>query len=386
MLHTLAISGYRSLNDIVLCLGQLNLITGPNGSGKSNIYRALKLLAAAADGRLIQSLAQEGGLQSTLWAGPEKFSREMLASTAEIQGTVRSKPIALRLGFTSDEFSYCVDLGIPQPANTAFGRDPIIKRECLWRGPCRSSRDLCADRRTSRLRVRPNRSWIDADVPLTNYTSMLTEFSDPVKAPELILLRETIREWRFYDHFRTDRDAPARRVEVGTFTPVLSNDGTDLAAALQTIRETGDGAMLNSAIEDAFPGSQLEIANHDSRFEILLKQEGMLRPLRSAELSDGTLRYLFLCAALLTPRPPELMVLNEPETSLHPELLPALGRLITKFSQQTQTFVVTHAECLIDQLSRYDQSVHFRLEKLFGATRLRGVDDFDIPHWEWPTR
>ena len=48
MLHTLAISGYRSLKDIVLCLGQLNLITGANGSGKSNTYRALRLLAAAS--------------------------------------------------------------------------------------------------------------------------------------------------------------------------------------------------------------------------------------------------------------------------------------------------------------------------------------------------
>ena len=67
MLHTLAISGYRSLKDIVLCLGQLNIITGPNGSGKSNIYKALRLLAAAAEGRLIQTLAREGGLQSTLW-------------------------------------------------------------------------------------------------------------------------------------------------------------------------------------------------------------------------------------------------------------------------------------------------------------------------------
>ena len=70
MINTLAVAGYRSLRDLVLSLDRLNLVTGPNGSGKSNLYRALRLLAETAQGRVIPSLAREGGLQSTLWAGP----------------------------------------------------------------------------------------------------------------------------------------------------------------------------------------------------------------------------------------------------------------------------------------------------------------------------
>src|SRR5690349_17544273 len=77
MITRLAISGYRSLRDVRVALGPLNVVTGANGSGKSSLYRALKLLADIAQGRIIQSLAAEGGLQSTLWAGPEQFSREM---------------------------------------------------------------------------------------------------------------------------------------------------------------------------------------------------------------------------------------------------------------------------------------------------------------------
>ena len=76
MLNTLAVSGYRSLRDLVIPLDRLNLVTGANGSGKSNLYRALRLLADIAQGRIISSLAREGGLQSTLWAGPEAFSFE----------------------------------------------------------------------------------------------------------------------------------------------------------------------------------------------------------------------------------------------------------------------------------------------------------------------
>ncbi|MGC3765380.1 AAA family ATPase, partial [Pseudomonas aeruginosa] len=75
-------------------------------------------------------------------------------------------------------------------------------------------------------------------------------------------------------------------------------------------------------------------------FEVLIDQPGLLRPLRTGELSDGTLRYLLWIAALLTPRPPALLVLNEPETSLHPDLLAALGRLVRQAAQHSQVVVV----------------------------------------------
>lgn len=79
MLTTLAIAGYRSVRELIVPLGRLNVITGPNGSGKSSVYRSLRLLAETARGGLITSLAREGGLPSTLWAGPERFSRAVLA-------------------------------------------------------------------------------------------------------------------------------------------------------------------------------------------------------------------------------------------------------------------------------------------------------------------
>lgn len=77
MITKLAVAGYRSLRDLRLPLGPLNVITGANGSGKSSLYRSLSLLADIAQGRVLQSLATEGGINSTLWAGPESFSRAM---------------------------------------------------------------------------------------------------------------------------------------------------------------------------------------------------------------------------------------------------------------------------------------------------------------------
>ena len=120
---------------------------------------------------------------------------------------------------------------------------------------------------------------------------------------------------------------------------------------MQTIREIGDEAGLDAAIDDAFPGSRIEIVSEAARFELKLRQPGMLRPLGAAELSDGTLRYLLLVAALLSPRPPELLVLNEPETSLHPDLVPALARLIRGAAESAQVIVVSHSATLIARLS-----------------------------------
>src|SRR4030095_1724057 len=167
---------------------------------------------------------------------------------------------------------------------------------------------------------------------------------------------------------------PARLPQIGTHTPVLSNDGSDLAAALQTIQEIGNPAALNEAVADAFPGSGISILNIEGRFEIAMHQHGLLRPLKAAELSDGTLRYLLWIAALLTPRPPGLLVLNEPETSLHPDLLPALGRLIANAAERSQVLVVTHAAKLIQELEEHEDCNSIRLKKEFGETRLVGAD------------
>src|SRR5881628_2931290 len=133
MLITLAVSGYRSLREFVVPLERLNLVTGPNGSGKSNVYRALRLLAETAQGRVIPSLAREGGLQSTLWAGPESFSRAVIGGDHPVQGTARKRPVSLRLGFAGDEFGYAIDLGLPPPSNVDGGS--TINSERIYRVP-----------------------------------------------------------------------------------------------------------------------------------------------------------------------------------------------------------------------------------------------------------
>src|SRR5204863_7269722 len=139
----------------------------------------------------------------------------------------------------------------------------------------------------------------------------------------------------------------------------------NLAAALQTIIEIRSDEALTMTLEDAFPGSRLSMEAQNGRFELLLQQHGLLRTLSAAELSDGTLRFLLWAAALLTPRPPELMVLNEPETSLHPDLMPALARLILAAAKHTQIVVVSHAQTLIAELAAEPVCRRLHLQKDF---------------------
>jgi hypothetical protein len=185
MLNTIAIRGYRSLREVVLPLAGLTVVTGANGTGKSSLYRALRLLADCGRGEVIGSLAREGGLDSVLWAGPEQLGGAR--RTGKVEGTIRTGPVSLELGFASDDFGYLVDLGLPQMAghNSLFTLDPEIKREAVFVGRVM---------RTGSTLVRRTRDYAEASAEsgrgfdemtrsLPPYRSVLAEYAHPGAHP-----------------------------------------------------------------------------------------------------------------------------------------------------------------------------------------------------------
>ena len=379
-LREIHVSGYRSVRELRLKLKPINVLTGPNASGKSNLYNSVFLLAKAASGGLAQVIAEEGGMPSVLWAGARK-SRSV--------GSTLLEPARMRLGIKTDTFNYDLVCGLPKlqgPVPTtqfhsAFHLDPEVKEEHVW---MEASNGLKVTFFKRDLRG----VWIlDSGERLTDYSgqlmpteSVLSQLREPHLYPELSALRSEMSRWRFYHHFRTDVDSPLRHPQVGVRTPVLSHDGRDLAAALQTINEIGQSEDLHEAIRQAFPGSSLEI-EHDEEtgmFAVLMRMPGLKRPLRARELSDGTLRYLCLMAALLSPHPPALLALNEPETSLHPDLLEPLATQMVKASRNSQLWAVTHSARLAELVEKHSGEPPVRLHLVGGETRVVGQALVDV--------
>lgn len=386
MITALAISGYRSLRDVIVPMAPLTLVTGANGAGKSSMYRALRMLHAAAGGSLAAEIAREGGLPRIEWAGGA-FRPHRPGSLT----TRRRVPAnGVRLGFATDEYSYALDMGADpgmqwaQGRPSLFGQDPTFKHEAMWWGAEIRPSMLVVERRGARLQARePGGRWQNLSQTVPPHETMLAQSLDPLAAPDLIRLRDNVRQWRFYDGFPTDALAPVRRASPGTRTLRLSPDGHDLAAAWQTIRESGFDDRLDRAVDDAFPGAAVDVVSRDGLFHLRMTQPGLRRPLTVVDLSDGTLRYLLLTAALATAAPPSLLVLNEPEASLNPALLPALGERLLEASRHTQVWVVTHAPALIDALATQPGVVSVRLHKEDAETLIEGQTILNRPRWTW---
>lgn len=360
------VTGYRSVRDLRLKLRHINILTGPNASGKTNLYNSVFLLAKAAAGGFARVIAEEGGMASVLWAGERK---------GRALPSARLEPVRMGLGVKTDTFNYEMVCGLPKPYRSAFDLDPEVKEERVWMDGQRGMKVTFFERTSER-------AWIlDREERLCDYSgellpteSVLSQLREPHLYPELSALRSEMSQWRFYHHFRTDHESPIRHPQVGVRTPVLSHDGRDLAAALQTIIEIGHEEELHEAIRQAFPGAALEI-DHDEEsgmFAVLLRMPGLKRPLRARELSDGTLRYLCLLAALLSPRPPALLALNEPETSLHPDLLEPLAHQMVSAAKHSQLWVVTHSQKLAELVEQFSGEEPIRLELVGGETKIAG--------------
>jgi predicted ATPase len=369
MIREIAVDSYRSIRKLHLALTPVTVVLGPNGCGKTNLYRSMYLLGAAAGGRLARTLADEGGMPSALWAGGRK------------KGPVR---MTIRVDF--DDFGYQLSCGLPIRSGSAFHLDPLVKEEHLIFHQRGGSVGLLERTNAS--------AWLrDADGVRVSYPialraaeSVLAQIQDPQRFPVVASVRQEIGAWRFYHHFRTDQDAPLRHPQVGIQTPVLSDGGNDLAAALQTINEIGDGPALAEELARAFPGAELSIdCSPDVRMEVAMRMPGLQRPLRASELSDGTLRYLCLLAALLSPRPPTFLALNEPETSLHPDLMVPLAHLVARAARSSQLLITTHASALAGAITSLTGAPPVHLHKVAGATELeRSPEDPAGESEGWP--
>jgi predicted ATPase len=337
LLRSMSAENYRSLRSIRMDLGQVNLFVGENGAGKSNLYRSLQLVQAAVRGTFAQEIAAEGGMGSALWTGKRR----------------PNEPVRIRLeAELLDEdraitFRYRIEAGLRPPAAAGFAFEPQVKVEELsietGRRPVtmmkRAGPGVMVRNEAGRMVEHPEQA-------LTSETAVL--LGDAGHYPEVGTFRRAVSQWRFFHGFRSDRDSALRQPCLAVTAPLLDEDGANMAAVFATLKWTrGDTVDLDRAVADAFDGARLSVPEPEefASYGLIFPQFPQ-RVFQPRELSDGQIRFLALAAALLSYRTPPLIALNEPEASLHPDMLPPLAEMIARAAQSSQLWIVTHSERL----------------------------------------
>lgn len=366
-------ANYRSLKSIRMDMAGVNLFIGENGVGKSNLYRALQLVQAAVRGRLAHEIAHEGGMASVLWSGRTTGS-----------GPVRIK---LDVELLDEEralsFHYKVEAGLRPPLAAGFAFEPQIKEEELRVDAGRPATMMKRKGALISVRNAVGRMEEYPEQALPSETAIAL-LGDAGHYPEIGTFRRAIDGWRFFHGFRTDRDSPLRSPCLAVTAPMLDEDGSNLAAVFATLFHTRqDTVDLDRAVADAFGGARLVVPEPEEFAEFsLVFPDFPKRQFSPRELSDGQMRFLALAGALLSYRKPRFIALNEPETSLHPDMLPALAEMIAQARADSQIWIVTHSELLAAEIQKRCGPRPKRVIRNDGATwiegmRLTGVIDED---------
>jgi len=368
-------AGYRSLRSIRMPIGALSVFLGANGVGKTNLYRALQLLQASAAGTLSQELAAEGGMQSALWAGKRIPNDPATMTLSADFGQPRERNFyrySLTVGLPP---SVTDGEGIAHAKGNAFALEAQVKEEVLVFENGKRSEKLL-ERRGPHLTARDEagvRQEIDRELMASE--TALGSLQDPSRFPDLYAIQRTMQDWRFYHDLRTDPASAMRRPCLAVTSPTLASDGANLAAVFATLvyirNETTD---LDEAIEEAFPKAKLVVPEpqRNASFGMIFPDYPQ-RVFDASELSDGTLRYLSLAGALLGLRLPAFVALNEPEASLHPDLLDPLARLIVRAAERAQIWLVTHSQVLADAIAEHGKTKPRIVIKRKGETWIEGL-------------
>jgi len=167
----------------------------------------------------------------------------------------------------------------------------------------------------------------------------------------------------------------------------VAPDGQNLVTVLHTLYQTDRDFKqeLNAAMKGAF-GEEFEELIFppaaEQRIQLGVRWRSLRHGQAAADLSDGTLRFLFLLAILANPNPPPLIAIDEPETGLHPSMLRIIAEYAADASRRAQVILTTHSPALLDAFRgiRPQPSIAV-LEWVGGRTDLSIRTEEELEHW-----
>jgi predicted ATPase len=357
----LNIAGHRRLFDVRLRLKPLTVLIGPNGVGKTSLLEVWRILSRAASGDLANAVSEFGGLSEILTRDhAQQWKVELTAdvpSRAPLVYSLTLAPQAQWYEITQESLTQ-------QNDPTSLLSHKHIK---ALRGDVRY--------------YNPEKRKLEP--PSWAHNTQETALSQvPKMFPEPEEFRRTLANCSAYGPLDVSPRAPVRLPQPFRPADTPGSNGELLAACLYGMRETDRSRfeMIEDTLVAAFPdferlefppvaAGSLTLAWKDRRFS---------RSLFVNQLSEGTLRFIWLTTLLSTGTPSAITLLDEPEVSLHPQLLNLLVDLLRQASTRTHLIVATHADRLVKSLNPSEVLI---ADTEDGLAKFTWGDDLDLDAW-----
>ncbi|MDE2878628.1 MAG: AAA family ATPase [Gemmatimonadota bacterium] len=351
-------------------LERLNVLIGPNGSGKSNLLEALSLLSATPSD-LASVVRRGGGAEAWLWKG------QPAAKAAEIEavlgnGTPWGHPLRYRLSFSHARNRLeLVDEAIEELEPTAGHDDVFFFYRFQGGSPAINVRTENGE---------GSKRYLQRESLLSDQ-SVLAQRKDPDLYPEVTKTGQTFGAFRTFRSWTFGRHTPLRQPQPADLPEdQLLPDSSNLALVLNQIEHAGD-ARVNDLLKRFFPRfRRLSTRVSGGTVQFYLHEADFDTPIPATRLSDGTLRFVALLAALYSASPPPLLCIEEPELGLHPDSVALLADVLAEASQRTQLIVTTHSDALVSALSGQPDAV-VACERPGAGTELHRLDPEKLAIW-----
>ena len=374
----LKIQGYRSLKDVSWSPGDLNVLIGPNGSGKSNLLRVLELISVSARGKLGKYIQRAGGMDSLVWDDKADC----------IKFVVETSPVEEDRYLETDSLTYEMEMGrVGKGSTYRIDHELLGNYYRVRTGECNEPFKML-ERNPQRAVVFDEREhgFAATEESVIEEESLLSLTSGPFTQNRFIPpFQKYMAEWSVYHDLHVNMDAPIRQPTVARHETRVEPDGQNLISVLHTLY-TGDRTFkndINLAMRAAFGNDFDELVfppAADQRIQLRVRWKTLSREQSAADLSDGTLRFLFLLTVLASPNPAPLIAIDEPETGLHPSMLPIVAEYAVDASERTQVILTTHSPQFLDAFQDV-VPVTTVVKWAEGKTDLQNVEGEQLERW-----
>jgi len=374
----LEIEGFRSLKKAIWTPGDLNIVIGPNASGKSTLLQLLELIAVSASRGLGKHVQREGGMGSLAWDG----------TSQEIRIRIKTSPLNPDLPFERGSLTYL--MAMARLGGTSAYR---IEHELLgnYRLVETGEKDepfklLERDPQHAVIFDEQEKSLTAPEESIDDEETLLSIAAGPFTENRWILrYQERLSSWSVYHGLDTGPDSSIRQPTVTRRESVIAPDGENLISVLHTLY-SGDMAFkrniddaMTAAFGEEYEGLYFPPAA-DQRIQMRIGWKGLEKGQPAANLSDGTLRFLFLMAILANPEAPSLIAIDEPETGLHPSMMSIIAEYAVEASDRTQVVLTTHSPDFLDAFRDVKPTTTV-LQLEDGETDMRVLSGDDLKYW-----